>query len=122
MLLTDAAASLVEGPGFNIFGLSHGVLVTPKDGVPEGVSHRTVIEIARSIGLKVELRALPADELRRAEKTVRSGSGGGVLPVTWGDNQVLANGASRPITRQLLQIYWDWHSEPAYRRPVEYSA
>lgn len=124
VLLTDDAGHVVEGPGFNIFALVDGVLVTPAEGVLEGITRRTVIEIARAAGLKVELRALPAAQLRGAQEAFLSSSGGGVLPVTRVDGQVLGTGAGMgtpgPVTQQLLATYWDWHRDPAHSTPVLY--
>ncbi len=122
VVLTDAAGNVVEGPGFNVFCVRDGTIVTPKEGVLEGVSRRTVIEIARSLGMPVELRALPADELRGADEAFLSSSGGGVLPVTRVDDAVLGDGRPGPVTRRLLQAYWAWHRDPAYSRPVDYGA
>lgn len=120
VLLTDGAGHVVEGPGFNIFALVDGVLVTPAEGVLEGITRRTVIEIARAAGLAVELRALSAAELRGAQEAFLSSSGGGVLPVTRVDGQVLGAGVPGPVTQQLLATYWDWHRDPAYSTPVVY--
>ncbi len=121
VLLVDAAGNVVEGPGFNVFCVSHGVLVTPDKGMLEGVSRRTVIEMAQSLGLKLELRAVPATELRAAQEVFISTSGGGVLPVTMVDQGMIGDGSPGPITRQLVKTYWDWHTDPAYRRAIDYS-
>jgi branched-chain amino acid aminotransferase len=120
VLLTDADGNVVEGPGFNIFAFSRGVLVTPKEGVLEGITRRTVIEIARSLGVSVELRALASDELGGAQEAFLSSSGGGVLPVTKVDGQPVGAGVPGQLTRQLLQTYWAWHGDPRYRTPVRY--
>ena len=82
VLLVDAQGNVVEGPGFNVFYVSDGALVTPNAGMLEGVSRRTVIEIAQSLGLALQARAVPAAELRAADEIFISTSGGGVLPVT----------------------------------------
>lgn len=121
VLLVDAAGNVVEGPGFNVFCVSHGVLVTPSAGMLEGVSRRTVIEIARSLGLPLELRALPADELRTADEVFLSTSGGGVLPVTMVDQRQIGSGTVGPITRQMVQTYWAWHKDPAYSLAIDYA-
>ena len=123
VLLTDAAGNVVEGPGFNVFGVTpQGELVTPCDGVLEGITRRTVIEIAQSLGVPVALRALPAAELRASREVFLSSSGGGVLPVTRLDGQPVADGAPGPLTQKLLQTYWDWHRDPRYSQPVDYRA
>ena len=121
VLLVDAVGNVVEGPGFNVFCVSRGVIVTPHEGMLEGVSRRTVIEMAQSLGLALQLRALPADELRGAEEVFLSTSGGGVLPVTRVDKRAIGDGRPGPITRQLVQTYWAWHAEPAYNQAIDYS-
>jgi branched-chain amino acid aminotransferase len=120
VLLTDDDGNVVEGPGFNIFAFSQGALVTPRDGVLEGITRRTVIEIAQSLGIPVELRALPADELRGAQEAFLSSSGGGVLPVTKVDGRALGAGVPGPVARRLLESYWAWHREPQYSTPIRY--
>ncbi len=121
VLLVDAHGNVVEGPGFNVFCINQGALVTPNEGMLEGVSRRTVIEMAQSLGLAVQLRQLPADELRRADEVFLSTSGGGVLPVTRVDDCQIGNGNPGSITRLLIQTYWAWHADPAYNRAIDYS-
>jgi branched-chain amino acid aminotransferase len=87
----------------------------------EGVSRRTVIEMAHSLSIEVQVRTLPADELRAATEVFISTSGGGVLPVTVVDKQVVGDGKPGPMTGKLIQTYWDWHTLPAYSLPIDYS-
>jgi len=120
VLLTDGAGNVVEGPGFNVFAVRGGRLVTPREGVLEGITRRTVIEIAGTLGIPVEVRALPVAELSSADEAFLSTSGGGVLPVTRLDGQPVGSGQPGAITRRLLQTYWDWHYEPRFSVPVRY--
>jgi branched-chain amino acid aminotransferase len=120
VLLSDGAGNVVEGPGFNVFAVIDGGLVTPAEGVLEGITRRTVIEMAQSLGIPVALRPLPAQQLRAAQEAFLSSSGGGVLPVTRVDGRALANGEVGPVTRRLSQTYWDWHRDPRYSTPVAY--
>lgn len=122
VLLTDGQGNVVEGPGFNVFAVKGGRLVTPREGVLEGITRRTVIEMAQALGLPVEQRALPADELRAADEAFLSTSGGGVLPVTRVGGRTVGQGAIGPVTRQLQETYWAWHRDPRYSRPVRYDA
>ena len=122
VLLVDGSGNVVEGPGFNVFCVIDGVLVTPSEGMLEGVSRRTVIEMAGSLGLPVQLRALPAAALRAAQEVFLSTSGGGVLPVTKVDNLAIGDGRPGPVTQRLVETYWAWHKDPAYSRPIDYSA
>lgn len=120
VLLTDAEGNVVEGPGFNVFAVRAGRLVTPKEGVLEGITRRTVLEMAQSLGLPVELRALPAAELRAADEAFLSSSGGGVLPVTRVDGHPVGTGQVGPLTDRLRETYWAWHRDPRYATPVDY--
>jgi branched-chain amino acid aminotransferase len=120
VLLTDAAGNVVEGPGFNVFVVKNGVIATPKEGVLEGVTRRTVIEIAQSHGLRMELRAVHADELRGADEAFLSSSGGGVLPVTRVDDAAIGAGVGGPVTQTLINTYWAWHKDTRYRTPIDY--
>ena len=121
VVLSDGAGNVVEGPGFNIFCVNaQGVLVTPEEGVLEGITRRTVIEMAAALGLPLQVRALPSAELRGAREVFLSTSGGGVLPVTRVEDHRVGDGTVGPVTRQLVQTYWDWHRDPRYSRPVGY--
>ncbi len=119
VVLTDGAGHVVEGPGFNVFCVNAlGQLVTPAQGVLEGITRRTVIEMAQALGLPLQVRALPVQELRSAREVFLSTSGGGVLPVTRLDGQAVGDGAVGPVTHQFVQTYWNWHRDPRFSRPV----
>ena len=120
VVLTDAAGDVVEGPGFNVFAVTGDRLVTPAEGVLEGVTRRTVLEMAQALGIPCEIRALAASEARSAQEVFLSTSGGGVLPVTRIDAHAVANGEVGPVTAQLARTYWEWHSDPRYSTPVRY--
>ena len=120
VLLVDAVGNVVEGPGFNVFCVSHGAVVTPHEGMLEGVTRRTVIEMAQGMGLETQLRSLPADELRGAQEVFISTSAGGVLPVTMIDKRAVADGQVGPVTQRLVQTYWAWHADPAYSLAIDY--
>lgn len=123
VVLTDAAGHVVEGPGFNVFCVTaQGTVVTPAQGVLEGITRRTVIEMAQALGLPQEVRDLPAAQLRAAREVFLSTSGGGVLPVTRVDGRPVGDGTVGPVVRQLVQTYWDWHRDPRLSRPVNYQA
>jgi branched-chain amino acid aminotransferase len=121
VLLVDGEGNVVEGPGVNVFCVIDGVVVTPSDGMLEGVSRRTVIEMSGSLGLPVQLRAVPASVLRGAQEVFLSTSGGGVLPVTKVDHIEIGNGQPGPVTQSLIETYWAWHKDPAYSRPIDYA-
>jgi branched-chain amino acid aminotransferase len=121
VLLIDALGNVVEGPGFNVFCVSHGVLVTPIEGMLEGITRRTVIEMAQTLGVEVQTRALPAKELRGTDEVFISTSGGGVLPVTMIDGLTVGDGKPGVVTGRLVQTYWNWHADPEFSLAIDYS-
>jgi branched-chain amino acid aminotransferase len=121
-VLTDGAGRIVEGPGFNIFALVEGALVTPASGVLEGITRRTVIELASRVGIVVREREVGADELRRAEEVFVTSTAGGIMPVTRVDGSSIGDGRPGSTTLDLGRRYWQAHADPEYGEPIDYSA
>jgi branched-chain amino acid aminotransferase len=121
VLLTDGRGAVTEGPGFNVFAVFGERLVTPAAGVLEGISRRTVIELAQAAGLAVDVRTLPVAELRRADEVFLSSTGGGVIPIATLDGAPVGGrprGVFGPVSARLQQAYWALHDDPRYIEPV----
>ncbi len=120
VILVDREDNVVEGPGFNVFAAQGGELVTPSLGVLEGITRRTVIELAAEYGIPLEQRAVPAEEVRRADEVFVTSTAGGIMPVTEVDGEPVGNGEPGPITLRLRAAYWDLHDDPRFVTPVRY--
>jgi branched-chain amino acid aminotransferase len=120
-VLTDAAGHITEGPGFNLFVVSGGRMATPDRGVLEGITRRTVMEIAQDMGVAVEKRPVTADELRHADEAFMTSTAGGIMPIARVDGSPLGNGKPGSMTRQVRERYWALHSDPRYATPVPYA-
>jgi branched-chain amino acid aminotransferase len=120
VILTDAEGNVVEGPGFNVFAVRDGAVSTPDRGVLEGITRRTVIELAAEQAIPIETRPVPADELRRADEIFLSSTAGGVIPVTSVDGGVLGDGKPGPVTLRVRDAYWRLHDDPRFSLPVHY--
>ena len=119
-ILVDPEDNVVEGPGFNVFVVQGGVVLTPESGVLEGITRRTVMELASDLGFPLERRAVPAGEMRRAEEAFVTSTAGGIMPVTKVDGEALGDGTPGPVTSRLRAAYWDLHEDPRYATPVRY--
>jgi branched-chain amino acid aminotransferase len=120
-VLVNAHGDVAEGPGFNVFAVVDGVLRTPDSGVLEGVSRRTVIEMAESAKIAVRVGALPVAALRNASEVFLSSTSGGVIGVSALDGKPVAARAAGdfgPVTRQLQRAYWTLHDDPRYAEAV----
>jgi branched-chain amino acid aminotransferase len=122
-VLVDAAGHVTEGPGFNVFAVVDGALVTPESGVLEGISRRTVIELARAAGIGVRIEPLPVAALRGADEVFLTSTGGGVIPIARVDGVAVggrAPGDFGPVSTRLQHAYWALHDDPRYTEPVDY--
>lgn len=123
-VLVDADGHVAEGPGFNVFAVVDGTLVTPERGVLEGVTRRTMLELAHGAGIPVRVGPLPAADLRRADEVFLSSTGGGAIGISSVDGVPVggrAAGDFGPVTRRLQQAYWDLHEDPRLVEPVVYA-
>ena len=121
VVLVDGAGNVVEGPGFNVFVVASGVVATPTTGVLEGITRRTVIELAREQGREVRERAVSADAVRRADEVLITSTAGGVMAVTSVDGAPVGDGTIGPVTRALRDAYWRLHDDPHFATPVAYA-
>jgi branched-chain amino acid aminotransferase len=119
-ILVDREGNVVEGPGFNVFVVRDGVILTPDSGVLEGITRRTVMELASDLGTPLERRSVPAGEMRRAGEVFFTSTAGGIMPVTKVDGEAIGDGEPGPVTSRLRDAYWDLHRDPALRhaRPL----
>ncbi len=81
-LMLDWRGQLAEGTGANLFLVFNGELHTPTpDCFLNGITRKTVIELAKKRGIKVVERAIMPEELGRAEEMFLTGSAAEVTPV-----------------------------------------
>lgn len=120
-ILTDGEGLITEGPGFNVFALVDGRLLTPARGVLEGITRKAVIEIAREEGVEMVVGDLRASELERAQEIFLTSTAGGVMPVSTLDGAPVGAGRPGPLTMRIRKIYWDQHEDARYALPVSYS-
>jgi branched-chain amino acid aminotransferase len=117
VVLLDLEGHVTEGPGFNIFADVAGRLVTPGQGVLDGMTRRTILELCRDLGLEAVEGRLAPEQLRSADEVFLTTTAGGVIPVTSIDNGRVADGRPGPKTVRLHAEYWKrraagWHAEP----------
>ena len=119
-ILIDREENVVEGPGVNVFAVKDGAVFTPDRGVLEGVTRRTVMELAAEREIPLETRKVPAREVREADEVFVTSTAGGVIPVTRVDGVPVGGGAPGPVTLRLREAYWELHKDPRFATPVQY--
>jgi branched-chain amino acid aminotransferase len=105
VILVDGEGNVVEGPSFNVFTVKGGRMATPSQGVLEGITRKTVIELTAEVGIPLEAREVPADEVRGADEVFIASTAGGVVPVTTIDGSAVGAGEPGPTTLRLREAY-----------------
>jgi branched-chain amino acid aminotransferase len=119
-VLLDADGNVTEGAGYNVFAVVDGRLLTPASGALEGITRRTVLELAERDGLVAEALELPEATFAGATELFATSTAGGVMPITSLDGGPVGDGGVGPVTRRLRDLYWQAHEDPQYITPVDY--
>ena len=119
-VLPNADGYITEGPGFNIFAFSDGQLWTPESGMLEGITRKTVMEIAASEQVPVKVRNFKRDLLEKASEIFLTSTAGGIMPVSVLDGKPVGKGNPRPIYQKIYSEYWAAHEKPEYTEKVNY--
>ena len=102
-LMHDYKGRLSEATGANLFLLINGELHTPTtETILTGITRQTVIELARTRGIKVVEREIWPDELANATEVFLTGTAVEVQPVASIDGQRFEVGA---VTQQVVADY-----------------
>ncbi len=120
VILLDEDDNVTEGPGFNVFSVKNGRVITSDRGVLEGITRRTVLEICAEQEIEAEISPLCLKEFMESDEVFISTSGGGIFPLTRIDDRIFNNAALGPVTEKLQTRYWQWMADPAHRREITY--
>jgi branched-chain amino acid aminotransferase len=113
-VLLGPDGAVAEAPGFNIVAVLDGGLVSPDANVLQGISCRTMFEIAGELGIPARYGRLMPEDLARAAEVFLTATSCGLFPVTRLDGAPIADGAPGPVTTRLLNTYYarknaGWH-------------
>ena len=106
-ILLDEAGNVCEGSGENIFVVREGEIVTPPHtaSILDGISRKSIIQIARDLGYTVVERDVARSELYLAEEVFLSGTAAELVPVREVDDHDL--GEPGEITRVIQAKFED---------------
>jgi branched-chain amino acid aminotransferase len=106
-ILLDEAGNVCEGSGENIFVLRDGELATPghTNSILDGISRRSVIQIAADLGYPVVQREIARAELYLAEEVFLCGTAAELVPVREVDDHPI--GEPGEVTRLIQAKFED---------------
>jgi branched-chain amino acid aminotransferase len=106
-ILLNEAGLVAEGSGENIFVVRDGILSTPplSDGVLEGLTRNSVIQIARDLGYIVQERSLVRTDLYTADEVFFTGTAAELTPISSVDRRDI--GKPGFVTKELQARFFD---------------
>ena len=121
-ILPDREGNVTEGPGFNVFSITGGVVSTPIRGGLDGITRQSVMELCEELGLPLEVRAIPVAELQAADEIFACTTAGGIMPASRIDGRRMNNDRPGPISMRLHDRFWEKRAEGWRATPVDYAA
>jgi branched-chain amino acid aminotransferase len=102
-LILDGRGHVVEGASSNVFIVTAGRVTTPPEsaGILAGITRAHVLAAARELGVPVEERELPSDEIHRADEVFVTSSIRELLSVVRVDDRTIGAGVPGPVARAL---------------------
>ena len=72
----------------------------------EGITRRTIGDLADEIGTPVETGDYRPEALLEADEAFICSTAGGVMPVVRVDDRIFANGKPGAVSTELRNLYW----------------
>jgi branched-chain amino acid aminotransferase len=96
-----------ECTGDNVFVVKAGKLYSPASACAslEGITRRTVFELAGELGIESAEATLTRYDLYVADECFLTGTGAEVIPVTKIDGRVIGEGRRGPVTKSILELF-----------------
>ncbi len=106
-MMLNHKGEVAECTGDNLFLVRDGILSTPPldAGILDGVTRRTVIELAANEGIETREVALTKHDVYVADECFLTGSAAEVIAVVKVDSRTIGDGKPGPITRSLKEKF-----------------
>lgn len=108
-ILLSQRGKVSEGSGCNMMMVRNGTLVTPPvtSDILEGITRRSLLQLARDMGIPTEEREIDRTELYVAEELLFCGTGVQIAPITSVDRRPVGAGVPGPICTRLQERFFD---------------
>ncbi len=106
ILVRDGFA--MEGSLSNIFIVEKGRLITPpaSNYILNGITRRTVIELAGRENIPLFQDSIPLDRLFSADEVFLSGTTTEIMPIVEIDDEIIGPGRPGELTLHMQKLYW----------------
>lgn len=106
-ILLDQHGNVSEGSGENIFVVRDGHISTPSSSscILDGITARSVVQIAADLGFEVQQRDVSRGELYQADEVFLTGTAAEIVPVREIDDHVV--GPPGELTQAIQKRFFD---------------
>lgn len=107
-IFLDSRGHVVEGSAENIFLVIDGTIVTPpvSDNILEGITRKSILEIAKDLAIPTVERSVDRSELYKAKEIFLSGTGAKVSPVIEIDQYKVGDGKVGEVSKKIQDVYF----------------
>lgn len=102
VLFYNEKGNFLETGTANFFAVKKGKIITPKDGILEGITRQVILEL-----FPVEERAIHIDEISTFEGAFLTSSNKEVMPIVWIDDLLINKGVISKTIREIMKKYLD---------------
>jgi len=106
-IMLNGAGHVTECTGDNIFILKNGTLMTPSplEGALDGITRRTVLDLAKSLGITASETILTRFDLYTADECFLTGTGAEIIPAVAIDKRIIGSGTPGLITKKITEAF-----------------
>lgn len=107
-IMLNDSGSIAEGSAENLFIVRDGVLISPAvaDDILEGITRRSVLQIAKDLGIPTEVRSIDRSELYVADEAFFAGTGVQVAWIQQIDKRVIGTGKCGEVTEKIREKFF----------------
>ena len=107
-VLLDLKGNVAECSGENIFFIKGGTIITPSlENALDGITRKSIIQISKDFGVKVEERAIKKEEIFSADECFMTGTAAELSPVVLIDNKKVGAGKVGELTKNIQTKFYE---------------
>ncbi len=104
-IMLNPQGYVAEGTGENLFMVRNGELFTaPTSDVLEGITRKSIIEIAKDLGYSVKKEPITRDQIYISDEAFFTGTAAEVTPIKSVDRRIISDGKG-PVTDEIQNVF-----------------
>lgn len=117
-MMLDMAGYVCEAPGYNVFAVRGGRVLTPGQSILEGITRETVLELCAELGIPCGEANLTSYDIYTADEVFYTSTAGGIIPVVNVDDRAVGDGTPGPVWRRITGAYEKMLARGVHGTPI----